>query len=123
MSKTLHLKADSLEAYPSSLSGGNMQKLLVARMLGAKSRILIIDEPTVGVDINARQDIYSTLRRLAKEENCAILVFSSDVDEIVELSDEIMVIQNGKRKIFWSAEEICKGDITEEIVLKYASGV
>ena len=123
LSKTLHLKADSLEAYPSSLSGGNMQKLLVARMLGAKSRILIIDEPTVGVDINARQDIYSTLRRLAKEENCAILVFSSDVDEIVELSDEIMVIQNGKRKIFWSAEEICKGDITEEIVLKYASGV
>jgi len=116
----LALKAASLNDLPSSLSGGNKQKILVAKLLGAESRIIIVDEPTVGVDVNTRQDIYKILAELARHQRCAVLVFSSDIEEILQVSNQIMVIRKGEIVDFFSQQAIVSGEVTIERVLKSA---
>lgn len=79
----------------SSLSGGNQQKLLVARWLLAGSRFLIFDEPTRGIDVGAKREIYSLLNALAKEGR-AILLISSELPELFGVADRILVMRRGK---------------------------
>jgi D-xylose transport system ATP-binding protein len=118
----LKLKARSLEDLPSTLSGGNKQKVLVARLLGAGSQILIADEPTVGVDVNTRQELYTIFHQIAKEQRCGILMFSSDVEEILQVSDQVMVLKSGKIAGFFNQKQLSTGTINQDTLLHVAAG-
>jgi ribose transport system ATP-binding protein len=79
-----------------NLSGGNQQKCLLGRQLIARSRILLVDEPTRGVDVGARREIYDLLTGLARTEDLAILMVSSDMPEVLGLCDRIYVMREGR---------------------------
>jgi ABC-type sugar transport system ATPase subunit len=79
-----------------SLSGGNQQKLLFARMSYLKPRILFADEPTRGVDVGAKADILEEVRRLAHEDGVAVIFVSSELEEILAFSDRIVVMAEGR---------------------------
>jgi ribose transport system ATP-binding protein len=89
------IKAPSTKALMSSLSGGNQQKVVLARWLERHPRILLLDEPTQGVDIGARSEIYRLIRA-AVADGCAVLVVSSDFDELIHVSDRILVLAGGR---------------------------
>jgi ribose transport system ATP-binding protein len=88
---SLELKAASLAQEVGQLSGGNQQKVSLAKWLAAGVRILIVDEPTIGIDIKAKAYFHELLHRLARE-GLAILVISSDMPELISLADEIVVM-------------------------------
>jgi ribose transport system ATP-binding protein len=77
-----------------NLSGGNQQKVVLARWLLRGCRVLLLDEPTRGVDVGARTEIYTLIRRLA-DEGVAIVVVSSEVEEVLGLSDRVLVVREG----------------------------
>jgi ribose transport system ATP-binding protein len=79
-----------------TLSGGNQQKVLLARWFEANVRVLLLVEPTRGVDVGARRDIYEIIRSQAKESNMAVLVATSDYEEVVLLADRALVMARGK---------------------------
>jgi len=91
----LNVKWPSVRAAAQSLSGGNQQKLLIARWLLAASRFLIFDEPTRGIDVGAKKEIYGLLNRLA-EEGKAILFISSELPELLGITDRILVMRRGR---------------------------
>lgn len=91
----LTVKLDSIEQPASSLSGGNQQKVVLAKWLATESGILILDEPTQGIDVGAKRTIYALLRDLS-EAGLSILFISSDADEVLGVSDRVVVIRRGK---------------------------
>jgi rhamnose transport system ATP-binding protein len=91
----LHLKAPSIETLVKNLSGGNQQKVALARWLMIKPRVLILDEPTQGIDVHAKSEIYHLIGALA-EKGMAILLISSEMSEILALSDRIAVMSKGE---------------------------
>lgn len=100
-----------------SLSGGNQQKVVIARSLAIKPKLLILDEPTRGIDAAARGDVYCIIQGL-KAQGLAILLISSDMEEIVELSDRAMSMYCGKIN-----REFSKQDITQDNLMAAAFGV
>jgi rhamnose transport system ATP-binding protein len=92
--RDLDVKAYGPEAPGGSLSGGNQQKVSLARWLATEPKLLILDEPTQGVDVGAKSEIHKIIRRLAKE-GLAVLMISSDLPEIIGLSDRIAVMRGG----------------------------
>jgi ABC-type sugar transport system ATPase subunit len=78
-----------------NLSGGNQQKVLLARALSVKPKVLILDEPTRGVDIGAKQEIYAFIRTLVTE-GMSIILISSEMEEILRLSDRVLVMRQGR---------------------------
>lgn len=100
-----------------NLSGGNQQKVLLASWLGINPSVLIVDEPTRGVDIGAKHEIYIILRRMARELGCAIMMISSDLPEVMGVSDRIYVMKDGH-----ITGELQKDQICEEAVMKLAAG-
>ena len=96
LARRFGVKAASIEAPITSLSGGNQQKVLLARALAAKPEVLILDEPTRGVDVGTKAEIYATLRELAHGEGLAVWFISSELEEIVELADRVVVIRRGQ---------------------------
>ncbi|HEX9044707.1 MAG TPA: sugar ABC transporter ATP-binding protein [Candidatus Limnocylindrales bacterium] len=92
----LEIKASSIDARVSNLSGGNQQKVLLAKWLEIKPRVLILDEPTRGVDIGAKAEIYQIVADLAKS-GVAILLISSDLPELLGLSDRVVVLREGRQ--------------------------
>jgi len=92
--RDLSVKAYGPEAQGASLSGGNQQKISLARWLATKPRLLILDEPTQGVDVGAKSEIHKIIRHLAKE-GLAVLMISSDLPEILGMSDRIAVMRGG----------------------------
>jgi len=79
----------------SELSGGNQQKVLLAAWMSIHPKLLIVDEPTRGVDVGAKFEIYQILRRMAREQHCGIMMISSDLPEVLGLSDRIVVMKDG----------------------------
>lgn len=92
----LDIRTPTLDTLVRQLSGGNQQKCLIARGLNARCRILLIDEPTRGVDVGAKREIYQLLARLADEERAAIVMVSSELPEIIGLSDRVLVMRDGR---------------------------
>lgn len=93
--KKLQIKALSVRTRVASLSGGNQQKVVLARSLAMKPRILILDEPTRGVDVGAREEIHRLIDE-AVRENLAVLLVSSDILELLALSDRMIVLREGE---------------------------
>jgi ABC-type sugar transport system ATPase subunit len=113
----LQIKASDVDVAVGTLSGGNQQKVQVARWLAAGARILLLIDPTRGVDVGARAEIKRIWTELA-DAGCAILLVSSDAEEIVETCDRAVVLRNGR-----VAGAIGGGDLTEARLLKLAAGV
>jgi rhamnose transport system ATP-binding protein len=92
--RDLAIKTSAVDAPASTLSGGNQQKVALARWLAVKPKILILDEPTQGVDVGAKSEIHKLIRRLAAQ-GMAVLMISSDLPEILGMSDRIAVMRGG----------------------------
>lgn len=90
----LSIRASSIEQIVGELSGGNQQKVLLARGLQTNPKVLILDEPTRGVDIGSKNEIYRIIDSLTKE-GTAVLMVSSDLPEVLGMSDRILVIRDG----------------------------
>ena len=93
--ETLRVRTPSLEQEVGKLSGGNQQKVVLARWLAAKPKVLILDEPTRGIDVGAKAEIYRLIDDLANQ-GLGIMFISSELPEILGLSDRIYVMQNGR---------------------------
>jgi ABC-type sugar transport system ATPase subunit len=110
----LRVRAGSMEQEVKTLSGGNQQKVVVARWLAHKPKVLILDEPTRGVDVGAKADIYRIIGELAAE-GIAVIVISSELIEVIGLADRILVMRNGR-----IVGEVDRADATEQKVLTLA---
>lgn len=116
-SHRLSVKASSLSAMANFLSGGNQQKLILCKWLLMNPKVLILDEPTRGIDIGAKWEIYNIIIDLAKQ-GVGIILVSSEMEEVINLSDRVMVMCDGQ--INGCLE---KGEITQEKIMNLASEV
>jgi ABC-type sugar transport system ATPase subunit len=112
----LKIKTKSAWAPVSSLSGGNQQKVVVAKWLATKPKVLILDEPTRGVDVGAKHDIYSTIDELAGQGLGVILV-SSELEEILNLCDRVCVVRKGR-----IVKNLSREELSQETIMRYAAG-
>jgi ribose transport system ATP-binding protein len=113
----LNLKSDGVAIEVSSLSGGNQQKVAIAKLLATNPSVLLMDEPTRGVDVGAKSEIHHILRELANE-GVGVIVISSELPEIIGLCDRALVIRDGRL-----AGELNSNEMTEEALLRLASGL
>ncbi len=116
MKDLLDIRATSVDQKIMYLSGGNQQKALIGRWLLSEPNILIVDEPTRGIDVSAKSEIHRLLSKLAQEGK-AIIMISSELPEILGMSDRIMVVSEGRIAGFLDAEEA-----SQEKILMYATG-
>lgn len=114
--KELNIKTPTMDQKAKNLSGGNQQKIVLAKWMNTKSQILIFDEPTRGIDIGAKDEIYKLIRELS-ESGISIIVVSSELEEVLGLSDRIFSIYNGK-----IAAEMKGSEATPERVMYYCTG-
>jgi len=105
-----------LDLSPRALSGGNQQKALLGRWLAGDARILILDEPTVGIDVGTKANIYSLLRKLASAGR-AILLVSSDMEEVMTIADRVIVMAQGRITGTFEGAQL-----SQEMILRAASG-
>jgi ribose transport system ATP-binding protein len=117
LSARLNVKTPSLDQKAKNLSGGNQQKLVVAKWLGTRSNILIFDEPTRGIDVGAKREIYNLLNQFV-EEGKSIIMISSEMPELMGMSDRILVMRNGT-----VAGTLEKAEFSQERTLMLASGI
>ena len=113
----MQIKVSSIEQKASTLSGGNQQKVMLARWLMTQPRVLMIDEPTKGVDVGARMSVYRIIDQLTRE-GIAILMLTSDMMELIGLSDRVLVFYEGR-----ITGELKRGEATEEKIMLAASGM
>ena len=112
--RELHIRTPSIEQEIATLSGGNQQKTVLARWLARDSKLLILDEPTRGVDVAAKAEIYAIIDRLAAR-GVAVLVISSEMPEVLGLADRIVVMKGGR-----VSGALERADATEEKILSLA---
>ena len=113
----LRVRTPSLGAPVAGMSGGNQQKVVLARWLAANSRILILDEPTRGVDVGAKAEIHRLIRDLAARGN-AVLLISSELPEVIAISHRILVMRQGEL-----VTEVPHAQATQEVLLRLMAGV
>ena len=113
--KRFGIKTPNLKTPISTLSGGNQQKVLLARWLETNPDILILDEPTRGIDVGAKYEIYSIIAQLAAEGK-SIIMISSELNELLGMADRIMVMCDGRK-----TGELCRDDFSEEAVMQLAT--
>jgi ribose transport system ATP-binding protein len=114
--KNLHIKAESASIPITSLSGGNQQKVVLAKWLEAGSDVLILDNPTQGIDIGAKADIYRLIQTLARDGK-AVVVLSSELPELLKVCDRIVVMYHGR--IVGSLD---RSQADEQRLMQYATG-
>lgn len=112
----MRVKANSIKVRVSNLSGGNQQKCLIGRQLLSRTRILLIDEPTRGVDVGARREIYDLLTELARDQKLAILMVTSELPEALGLCDRIYVMREGA-----IVAELSGSGTNEEDIMRHAA--
>lgn len=112
----LRVKANSVSQPAQSLSGGNQQKVLVGKFLVTQPKVLILDEPTRGVDVGAKAEIHRLIGELA-EQGIAVLMISSDLPEVLALADRVVVMRDGR-----VAGELSRSEMSEEAIMHLAVG-
>ncbi|NKF06176.1 sugar ABC transporter ATP-binding protein [Clostridium gasigenes] len=113
----MKIKTPNREQLMKNLSGGNQQKVILAKWLMLSPEILIVDEPTRGIDVGAKKEIYELLNEL-KKMGKAIIMISSDMAEVLGISDRIMVMSEGK-----VSGELLRGEASQESIMKLAVGI
>jgi len=108
----LRIVTPTIEQKLKFLSGGNQQKVMLAKWIASNAKIMIFDEPTNGVDVGARREIYELMNQLTKR-GVAIILISSDLDEVMGMSDRILVMRSGSIVAEFERGEITKKDILE----------
>ena len=116
MVQSLKIKTPSVEQLVEKLSGGNQQKVALGKWLLTKPKVIILDEPTRGIDVGAKYEIHTIMQNLA-EEGIAIIMISSELPEILGMSDRIVVMHEGKL-----TGELSRGEATQEKIISYATG-
>ncbi len=115
--EALRIKAPSGRVNCSTLSGGNQQKVLLAKWLATNPSVLILDEPTRGIDVGAKAEIYTIINDLAKR-GLAVILISSEMPEVMNMSDRMMIMNEGH-----ITGELDHTEYSQELILKYAMGV
>lgn len=116
MVKRLGIRTSGPDQAAKSLSGGNQQKVVIAKWLGIEPDVLILDEPTRGVDVGAKKEIYSIINELAAR-GVAILMISSELPEVIGMADRVLVMHEGKL-----TADVPKQEMTQETIMHYATG-
>jgi ribose transport system ATP-binding protein len=115
--RELNVQPPALDRKVRYLSGGNQQKVVLAKWLMAQSQILIMDEPTQGIDVGAKEDVHRLMVEFTRERGGAILLISSDLPEVLRMSDRILVMRQGR-----IMGELARHEATEERVMQLAVG-
>jgi D-xylose transport system ATP-binding protein len=115
--KAMAIKAPTLQARVDSLSGGNQQKVVIAKWLLSQPKLLIMDDPTRGIDVGAKYEIYKLMNELA-EQGVAIIMISSELEEVLGMSDRVMVMHQGR-----STRTLDIREATQERIMQLATGV
>jgi ABC-type sugar transport system ATPase subunit len=111
----LRIKAHSPATPVDVLSGGNQQKVVLAKCLLTRPKVLLLDEPTRGIDVGAKAEIYALISRLAKD-GAGVLMASSEMPELLALCDRILVLSEGRL-----TEELSRDEATQERILRAAT--
>ena len=114
--KAINIKTPTPEMRAANLSGGNQQKVVLARWLTFSPRVLIFDEPTRGIDVGAKAEIYELIRNLAAK-GVSVIVISSEMEEVLGISDRIAVMHEGRLTGILDREQF-----SEEAVMRLATG-
>lgn len=113
----LAIRTPSIHQLTRNLSGGNQQKVVLAKWMAVNPKVLILDEPTRGVDVGAKAEIYALIHEMTRA-GIAVIMISSELPEIIALSDRVVVMREGKY-----AGELCKAEVSEEKIMAFATGV
>jgi ribose transport system ATP-binding protein len=116
MCSQLNVRTPGIGQTAGLLSGGNQQKVVLAKWLSRQPKLLILDEPTRGIDVGAKTEIYGLMDRLA-QEGMAVLMISSDLEEILGMSDRVLVMHEGNL-----AGELSRAEMSEESIMRLATG-
>lgn len=114
--ESLDVKAPAPEVAMGSLSGGNQQKAMLSSLLESSPRVILVDEPTQGVDVGAKMEIYAQLRRMARAEGLAMIVVSSDAFELAGLCDRVLVFSRGSVVTTPDGDELTESTITGAVL-------
>lgn len=114
--ENLRIRTPHMEQRVSALSGGNQQKVVIARWLATRPKVLILDEPTRGIDVGAKAEVHALIARLA-ESGVAILLISSELPEILGMSHRVLVMHEGRL-----VADIPRSEATEESIMAAATG-
>jgi ribose transport system ATP-binding protein len=112
----MRIKTPGEEQVVLFLSGGNQQKVVLGKWLAMNPRVLLLDEPTRGIDVGAKSEIYGLMEQLAAD-GVAILFVSSDMEEVMGMSDRTLVMHDGE-----ITGELQRGELTEQAVMNLATG-
>jgi D-xylose transport system ATP-binding protein len=113
---SLAIKAPNLHVRVDSLSGGNQQKVVISKWLMSKPKVLILDDPTRGIDVGAKYEIYKLMNDLA-EQGIAIIMISSELEEVLGMCDRVVVISEGR-----SMGTLDSAEATQEKIMALATG-
>jgi ribose transport system ATP-binding protein len=114
----LHIRHRRPEQLVVELSGGNQQKVLVARWMLRGAKLYIVDEPTAGLDVGARAEVHQILRDLARVQGASVLFISSDFDELPAVADRVVVMRRGS-----TVAELGQGEVTKAAILRHCFAV
>jgi inositol transport system ATP-binding protein len=115
--KNLMIKTPSIESPAANLSGGNQQKVVLAKWLIKDPSVLILDEPTRGIDVGAKYEIYKLMSEIVKDGKKGIIMISSEMPELLGMCDRIYVMSKGRL-----VTELQRNQFSQELIMQYATG-